>query len=219
MNSWQIYAERVRQALADPTPTPLESLLLMRDLEGRMVRQMTPPVAITPREAAALILLVPAEDDLVLPLTVRSERLTNHKGEVSLPGGSADPDDASTEATALREANEELGIDPAAVEVWGTLTSIYIPPSNFRLTPVVGFTPTMPALRPDPREVAAVLLPRLSQLFEPTSVRVEQWERRGMQLRVPFFDIEGYKVWGATALVLSELVARMRRLEAGAGDL
>lgn len=212
MNDWQPHAERVRRALADPRSTPLDELLIMRDREGRPLRQMSPPVAITPREAAALILLIPGVEDVVLPLTVRSERLKNHSGEVSLPGGSADPGDGSPAATALRESYEELGIDPAAVEVWGSLTPIYIPPSNFRLTAVVGFTPEMPALRPNPREVAAVLLPRLGQLLDPANVRVEEWERRGMQVRVPFFAVEGHKVWGATALILSELVARIRRV-------
>jgi 8-oxo-dGTP pyrophosphatase MutT (NUDIX family) len=203
--------ERVRRAVADATPTPLEELLLLRDLQGRLLRSMQPPQGVTPREAAALLLLVPTGNDMLLPLTLRSATLPTHSGEVSLPGGGADPGDASPTATALRETHEELGIDPQAVEVWGTLTPIYIPPSNFRLTPVVGFTPALPALAPNPGEVDAVLLVRLSRLLDPATVVIEEWERRGMPMRVPFFALEGHKVWGATALVLSELVARLRR--------
>lgn len=213
MTNGQTIGDWVRRALADDTPLAPDALLILRDREGRRLRPMSPPPNVTPREAAVLILLTPAADDLVLPLTVRSERLTNHSGEISLPGGSADPGDSSAAATALRESYEELGIDPTVVEIWGQLAPIYIPPSNFRITPVVGFTPIMPALRPNPTEVAAVLLVRLRQLLDPATVQVEEWERRGVQMLVPFFAIEGHKVWGATALVLSELVARMRHVQ------
>ena len=212
MTDWHSQAEYVRRALADSTKPALDELLILRDLEGRVLRPTSPPQGVSPREAAVIILLIPAGDDLLLPLTVRSTALVNHSGEVSLPGGSADPDDESLAATALRECYEELGISPAAVEVWGMLTPIYIPPSNFRITPVVGFTPDTPTFKPNPTEVAMVLLARLNQLLDPSTVVIEEWERRGITMRVPFFNIEGHKVWGATALVLSELVARMRRV-------
>ena len=200
---------QIRGALQGPPPAPGE-LLLMRTLGGELARPMRPPEGVTPRPAAALILLAPFGDDLRLPLTVRSADLAHHSGEVSLPGGSADPGDADAAATALREAHEELGIPPATVEVLGALTPIYIPPSNFQLTAVVGYAPELPPLAPNPSEVDAVLLVALRQLLDPASVREETWERRGAQFRVPFYEVDGYKVWGATALVLSELVARVR---------
>ena len=187
-------------------------LLLMRDAASELARPMRPPAGVTPRSAAALILLAPFGNDLRLPLTVRSADLAHHSGEVSLPGGSADPEDADLAATALREAHEELGIPPDAVEVLGALTPIYIPPSNFQLTAVVGYAPELPQLHPNPSEVDAVLLVALRQLMDPANVRVETWQRRGAQFRVPFYDVDGYKVWGATALVLSELVARLKRI-------
>lgn len=84
-----------------------------------------------PRQGAVLVLLYPDGDDLHLPLTVRSDRLPSHRGEVSLPGGAIDPDDAGVEA-ALRECYEELGVDPGGIQVWGTLSSFYIQPSNFQ---------------------------------------------------------------------------------------
>jgi 8-oxo-dGTP pyrophosphatase MutT (NUDIX family) len=142
---------------------------------------------------------------------VRSARLTTHKGEVSLPGGGADPDDGSPVQTALREAWEELGIKPANVEVLGALTPFYIAPSNNRLTPIVGLSVGEPELRPDPNEVEAAFSVPLRSLLDPATVREEVWERRGAQMIVPYFALEGYKVWGATALLLSELVARLRR--------
>jgi 8-oxo-dGTP pyrophosphatase MutT (NUDIX family) len=205
---------QIRRALGAPRP-PADELLLMRNLAGELARPMHPPEGVTPRAAAALILLAPLGDDLRLPLTVRSADLAHHSGEVSLPGGAADPGDADAAATALREAHEELGIEPAAVEVLGALTPIYIPPSNFQLTAVVGYSPELPPFQPNPGEVDAVLLVALRQLMDPANVRVETWERRGAQFRVPFYEVDGYKVWGATALVLSELAARVRRAAIG----
>lgn len=201
----------LRAAMADPAPPTLEELLIMRDLAGRSLRPLQPPPGTTPREAAALLLLYPSDGELWLPLTVRSARLTTHRGEVSLPGGGSDPEDDGPIATALREAWEELGIDSAHVEVLGTLSPFYIPPSNNRLTPVVGLSLSEPELRPDPDEVAAAFSVPLRLLFDPATIREEIWERRDVAARVPFFALEGYKVWGATALLLSELVARLRR--------
>lgn len=203
----------LRRAIADTAPLSIDEVLMLRDLQGRPLRPMHPPEGVTPREAAALLLLYPRDGELWLPLTVRSARLTTHKGEVSLPGGGADPDDESLAATALREAWEELGIEPAAVEVLGALTAFYIAPSNNRLTPVVGLSAEEPSIRPDPLEVEAAFSVPLRQLLDPATVREEIWEWRGITVRRPFFDLEGYKVWGATALLLSELVARLRRVE------
>lgn len=215
-SSWIEQADLVRRVMREPAEIGIDDLLVPRDLEGRLARQMQPPPGVTPRESAVLLLLFPDADELWLPLTVRSSRLTTHRGEVSLPGGGVDPDDPTPHHTALREAEEEIGVDPAMVEVIGTLSSFYIPPSNNRLTPVVGLSREMPTLRADPEEVEAVFSVPLRQLLDPATVRVELWERRGIKMHVPFFLLEGHKVWGATAILLSELVARLRRA-AGAG--
>lgn len=209
---WHRRADLIRRALADVDPVPFTELLVPRDLNGKLARQMQPDPGVTPREAAALLLFFPFEDDLWAPLTVRSGRLPLHRGEVSLPGGQVDPEDAGPAATALREAQEELGIAPDPIEIWGMLTPFYIPPSNFRLTPVVGFMAEPPLLDPNPHEVEAAFTVSLDQLLDPTSIVVEDWKRRGIEMRVPFFALHGYKVWGATAMLLSELVFRLRRL-------
>jgi 8-oxo-dGTP pyrophosphatase MutT (NUDIX family) len=193
----------LRRAMADAAPPRLDELLVLRDPEGRVMRPMEPPAGVTPRESAALLLLFPRDGELWLPLTVRSARLTTHRG--------ADPGDAGPAATALREAWEELGVEPAGVELLGALTPFYIPPSNNRLTPVVGLHQGEPALRPDPREVEAAFSVPLAALLDPATVQEELWERLGAPMRVPFYALAGYKVWGATALLLSELVARLRR--------
>jgi 8-oxo-dGTP pyrophosphatase MutT (NUDIX family) len=212
MNFWLEQLEHVRQALADPTTVTYEELLLVRDKAGQLLRQMEPPIGASPRQAAVLLLLYPFEGELWLPLTVRSSRLPSHRGEVSLPGGRTDPEDIDAAATALREAHEELGIDPTGVEVLGQLTSFYIPPSNFQLTPVVGFMGGVPAMSPNPDEVEQVFSVPLRRLLDRATIVTEEWTRREIVMQVPFFALEGHKVWGATALLLSELVARMRRV-------
>jgi len=201
----------LRRAMAGGETLAPDDVLVLRDLEGRPVRPLRAPDGVTPRESAVLLLLYPRNGELWLPLTVRSARLTTHRGEVSLPGGGVDPGDDGPAGTALREAWEELGIEPATVEVLGTLTPFYIPPSNNRLTPVVGLCAVAPVLRPDPNEVEAAFSVPLRTLLDPATIQEEIWERQGMLLRVPFFALEGYKVWGATALLLSELLARIRR--------
>lgn len=209
---WQRWVERTRRALVPGPAVPLDELLLVRDLAGRAARQLDPPHGVTPRAGAVLILLYPDGDDLRLPLTVRSDLLPNHRGEVSLPGGATDPEDSGPAQTALRECHEELGVEPATVDVWGELRPIYIQPSNFLITPVVGFCAGLPALRVNHHEVSAVITVTLRELLDPRTVDVEQRTLRGHEVYVPFFTVGGHKVWGATALILSDLVARIRRL-------
>jgi 8-oxo-dGTP pyrophosphatase MutT (NUDIX family) len=213
VRSWEQWSALARSALQPGPPIPFDDLLLVRDLEGRYARRFDPPDGVVPRLGAVLVLLYPDGADLRLPLTVRSDQLPSHRGEVSLPGGAIDPDDDGPVGAALRECHEELGVDPASVAVWGMLSPFYIPPSNFRITPVVGFCDREPALHPNGDEVSAVITVTLRELLDPATVKIERWTLRGIDVNVPFFAIDGHKVWGATAIVLSELVARIRRAD------
>jgi 8-oxo-dGTP pyrophosphatase MutT (NUDIX family) len=210
---WRSWASLARAALGPGPVVQPEQLLLVRDLAGYLARRVDPPDGVIPREAAVLLLLYPDGGDLRLPLTVRSDRLPNHRGEVSLPGGAIEPGEDGPISAALRESHEELGLRPESVTVWGKLSSLYIPPSNFRITPVVGMIDHVPMLRPNDAEVSAVITVTLRELLDPALVVVEQWTLRGAEVRVPFFAIAGHKVWGATAIILSEFVARMRWIQ------
>jgi 8-oxo-dGTP pyrophosphatase MutT (NUDIX family) len=209
--SWQAWLALVRQALLPGPTVTAEQLLLVRSLDGTPARPLNPPEGVTPRRGAVLVLLYPDGDDLRFPLTVRSERLPNHRGEVSLPGGAVESFDADDAAAALRECYEELGVETSLVSALGTLSPVYIRPSNFRIVPVVGTMATMPVFRPHSDEVSAVITTTLRELVDPALVVTEQWTLRGMEVLVPYYAIMGCKVWGATALVLSELVAHIRR--------
>lgn len=211
-HGWEHQAGCIQQALRDTNPIDLEHLLIPRDRNGLLTRQMTPPPGAVPRTAAVLIALYPHQDELWLPLTVRSSNLVRHGGEVSLPGGATDPEDDGPIATALRETHEELGIHPSEVEVWGHLSPTYISASNFYLTPIVGFLPSQPHFCPCEMEIAEVFCVPLSQLLDPATVFVEtRILDDGNHAHIPYFALHG-KVWGATALILSELLARMSRI-------
>lgn len=166
------------------------------------------------RDAAVLLLLYPGDDRLHVPLTVRGSALRKHTGQVSLPGGSVDEGE-SIEAAALREAAEEIGTTPAAVDVLGRLTPLHIPVSGFLLHPVVGVARERPAFRPAPWEVARLLEVPLDRLRDPAIIARETRtrERDGATLAVdvPYFAIDGEKVWGATAMVLAEFLEVLKR--------
>lgn len=178
----------------------------------RFDRSTFPPA----RAAATLLLVYPAADgELTVPLTVRHADLREHPGEVSLPGGAVDPTDASREATALREAREEVGIDPAAVTIAGVLDDIWIPVSNFELRPFVGTAAVRPALVPHTDEVAEIVEVPLRHLLTEGAVSEELIEGPGWQLRAAVYRHRGHRIWGATARTLAMFASVLREADSG----
>ena len=188
-------------------PIPLDDRLLARTSDGQLTRRRfdraTFPAA---RPAATLLALVPDDEGrLVIPLTVRRAVLRSHAGEVSLPGGAVDAGDASPEAAALREAWEEIGLDPEAVRIVGELDDVWIPVSNYELRPFVGVVSTRPVFVPHDGEVASIVELPLAALFDPDVVGLEEFEARGFRVRAGAYRFGGVRVWGATALTLGML--------------
>jgi 8-oxo-dGTP pyrophosphatase MutT (NUDIX family) len=160
----------------------------------------------TCRKAGVLVLLYAKEGRLTVLLTRRTESVNQHRGQISLPGGEQHPSE-SLEATALRETIEELGLDLAAVRVLGRLTPLYIPTSDYCLYPTVAVIPGPLAFHMQPAEVAEVIEAPVDHLADPANHRRETRHYAGRDVDVPFFEFEGHKIWGATAMILAELLA------------
>jgi 8-oxo-dGTP pyrophosphatase MutT (NUDIX family) len=164
------------------------------------------------RDGAALLLVYPHDDTLHFTLTVRGTGLRNHTGQVSLPGGRVDQGETFEQA-ALRETEEEIGVDPRSVEVLGPLTPLHIPISGYILHPVVGFATMRPAFQRAEWEVARIIEAPVSMLSDARVVKREMRTRsvngQSIEVDVPFYDIDGEKVWGATAMVLAEFGAML----------
>ena len=157
------------------------------------------------RIAAALLLLYPAPAGPALALTVRSHGLTRHAGQISLPGGATEAGETLAQA-ALREASEEIGVDPASVRILGELTPVHVLVSGFTLHPVVGVTDGRPDFRAAPAEVEAILEISLDHLRDASRIRQGTRVREGVAVEYPYFDLLGHQVWGATAMVLGEFI-------------
>ena len=162
------------------------------------------------REAGVLLLLYPhrtsSHSELHLALTRRREYPGVHSGQVSFPGGRRENGE-TLEITALRETYEEVGVLPENLQVIGQLSPLYTPPSNFCIYPFIGFSSTRPAFSLEPKEVAELIETPLSLLLNPATCKQEIWSFPNYgERRVSFFDVFGHKVWGATAMMLSEFL-------------
>lgn len=163
-----------------------------------------------PHLAAVLLLLYPTDAGWCFPLTLRTNAVANHQGQVSLPGGARQGQE-SLERTALRETSEEIGIAAGDVRILGSLTPVYVAVSDFLVFPFVGHLPERPVFSPSPQEVAQVLETPLEMLLDERIRREEDWDLPdGRHLHVPYFLIHGHKVWGATAVILGELIWLLR---------
>lgn len=158
-----------------------------------------------PKASSVLILLYPANDSIETILIRRSQDLSVHSGQISFPGGKRDETDQSAIDTALREAEEEIGVNRNAIEILGTLSPLYVHPSNFEITPVIGFCKEPGILKPNPTEVDEVI--RISLTGLTGSKKYTDIEVRGYTLyQVPCFSMNGHIIWGATAMILQEML-------------
>ena len=203
--------ELVRQRLrALPHEMPEPPAILM-PIRVDSPESLFPPRPLAPiRQAAVLVLLFPDDaGECRVLLTARVPHLSSHAGEVSFPGGSAEPNDADPVSTALREAAEEIGLDPDAcgLRVVGVLERFTIPVSGFRVTPVVALAERRPDCRPAPDEVARIIEPPVEAFLPDAPVELEERVIRERLIRYGVYPVEGERVWGATARMLGQLGA------------
>ncbi len=200
--------DALRRRLAGPLPG--------RAAQERMTGRLRPmPDVIPPdaKDSAVLQLLFPLAGELHVLLMRRTEDGRAHSGQISFPGGRWEPTDASLMITALREAEEEVGIVVSEVEVLGALTPLYIPVSYFMVHPFVAWSDRRPDYLPSKEEVSQIIEAPLSHLFNPANkitTEVQPSSMPGVKFTVPAYGLpDGSFIWGATAMMLSELEAAM----------
>ncbi len=181
---------RVRERLARPRP-PAGPLIDVPDA----------------REAAVLVGVYDRDGEAHVVLTKRPETMPSHRGEIAFPGGKREDRDPDLRATALREAREEVGIEPATVDVIAELDRIGTVASAFTITPFVGVMTGEPHLRPHPVEVVDAFAVPVSELLGPETYREEIWDLWGAPRSMAFYELPGETVWGATARILTHFLA------------
>lgn len=210
------------EPLPAPLPLPtraIEPRVLWRPGAAGLPSWATDGGPPSTREAAGLLLLFPDADGEARVLLTERTRELRHGGQVSLPGGRREPADDFPAGTALREAAEEVGLDPVAagVRVLGLLDVVDVRVSGFLLTPVLAVAERTPRVAPDPAEVTAILVPPVDIFLADAPVTVAELERDGLRIRYGGYPWEGRHVWGATARVLAQLGAVLGQGSPGVG--
>lgn len=192
--------------------TALNSTLPGVPAHDRMMRTRRPTPAeiratgVKYKDSAVLVLLFPIDSVPHTVLMLRPSYDGVHSGQVSFPGGKAEPQDDSLLETALREAEEEISVDRKSVTLLGTLTELYIPPSRFIVHPYVAYVESQPSFVPDPIEVEKVISTPLSRLLADDVIKEKEifLPKYNTTIEASYFDIENEVVWGATAMMLAE---------------
>lgn len=200
----------LQRALEAPLPGHAEFLALSGYPRPRAAEALQRDPA--PRESAVLVLFFPRNGSTHTLLMRRPTYPGVHSGQVSFPGGKREPQDADLRDTATREFMEETGAIGTDIHVVGTLTQVYIPPSDLLVTPYVAHTNALAPLAPDPTEVAGLIEAPLELLLRDDILKrgPQPLYTGGMTREVPYFDVLGNQVWGATALMLAELRQLLR---------
>lgn len=174
----------------------------MADGSPLRLKHSTPP-----RKGGVLILLYEDEGGVRFPLIQRPSYEGIHSGQMALPGGRYENEDLDQFHTALRESQEEIGVEKDKVEIIGSLSEFFVAASNYMVLPVIGKIDHKPSFIPEPREVDDIVTPPVMHLIDPSRLKEKEMTvRNGFKMICPYFDLEGRTVWGATAMMLSEFV-------------
>jgi len=203
-----LFLSQLSKALKGPLPG-WEAQIQMASKYGKASRLQQPK---NPREGGVLALLYPKNEDLHICFMERTRDGGVHSGQVSYPGGKREPSDTDLAATALREAEEELGIPANQVQILGQFSQLFIPASNFMVSPFVGCMELRPDFKLEKREVAHLIEVPVRQLLETEKQEIQIKVRENFSLEAPAWLIDDHIIWGATAMMLNELLEIMRRL-------
>jgi 8-oxo-dGTP pyrophosphatase MutT (NUDIX family) len=179
------------------------------------IRKPMPKIPKRVRYSAVCVLLFYKKNKLHTLLIKRAEDGKSHSGQIAFPGGKLDPNDFSMTYCALRECEEEIGLSQEKINVLGGLSSLYIPPSNFIVTPIVCKVSEIENLVPSPDEVAEIMEVPLDILFDPSSKDIQEvWrsDDASRSMKTPVYTFGNHTIWGATAMMLSELEEIYKRV-------
>jgi len=179
----------------------------------RMVRNFPRVPGKDARIAAVLILLYPNDGSIYTVFMQRHNYDGVHGGQISFPGGKKETADSDVVHTAIREAMEETGVNGAEINVLGALTPLFIPVSNMIVTPVVGWMDRRPDFSHQPEEVVFLIEAELKRFLDPAIIKIKPFEIRGEMLDVRYFDYDGNVIWGATAMILNELLNIIQKIK------
>lgn len=203
-NSFQQFVDRLSKRLQEPLPgRRAQELMAPKPINERRFEEDPNSPA---RPGGVMVLLYPENDEIYLPLTKRPEYAGAHSGQVSFPGGKVEKMDRDIIHTALRETQEEIGVANDSIEIIGQLSELFIVASNFKVYPSVGVLKYKPDFIPDTREVTHVLTPSLTELRDLERRSTKTMHFPPYSIESPYFDVEGEVVWGATAMIISELI-------------
>jgi 8-oxo-dGTP pyrophosphatase MutT (NUDIX family) len=198
------FIERFQKRLQFDLPGE-ESQFLMAPYRRTRLKDLD-PAKISPRPSAVMILIFPVDELAHTVLIQRPVYDGVHSGQVAFPGGKHDPEDHELVNTALRETREEIGIQEDKINILGKLTDLYINPSNFLVSPFVGYMNTSPDFEINKREVSKIITINLETLRQDSIKGIKTITHSdGTKLKTPYYNVEGLTVWGATAMIISEL--------------
>jgi 8-oxo-dGTP pyrophosphatase MutT (NUDIX family) len=203
---FESFINKLTQRLQKPLPGIEAQLKLVPAYRAELLKMRRPDKQA--RQSAVMIMLFPEDGEVHTTFIQRNTYDGVHSGQIAFPGGRHEDTDPNLEYTALRETEEEVGVPKDLIKPIGTLTKIYILPSNFDVLPVVGYLDAKPDLVPDPFEVSGVFTVSLKHLVNPEACQLQLIKLdNGMQLEVPCYMANGYVIWGATSMILSEFIA------------
>ncbi len=177
----------------------------------RMVRNFPRTPGKDARAASVLILLYPYNGSIYTVFMQRPDYDGVHSGQISFPGGKQEPSDGDAVRTAIREAEEETGINPDELTILGMLTPLFIPVSNILVTPVVAWIDEKPSFRHQAEEVVFLFDSDIRKFYDPSVIRTKPVNIGSETIDVKYYDCDGYVIWGATAMILHELLVIIRR--------
>ena len=196
------FKERLSDQLNKGLPGFDAQKLMSPSIRKHALKTSDPTIA---RDSSVLLLFYPKNGQLYLPFIKRTSGNTSHSGQISLPGGKYEESDKNRTVTAIRETNEELGVDCKKIKILGYLTELYIPVSDFMVLPVLGFCEKRPEFKMNQFEVEEVIEMPVQELLAKENINEFSFDKNGLTIHAPYFNAKGHKVWGATAMILSEL--------------